>query len=917
MNKIKKIGLLLFFIFAFIGCRQGQDSNKEKPKPTPDTPKTKMEIISFSVDGASQDPKTLLDGNKKITVHVDKPVLSIVLKEKYKDLAGSIKIENDSQALTFNASGATTFTFSTLAENAEKNVEIKITASNKEDINLKFKVIYESTPAPKTKMEITDFRIGNESANPKTLLDGNKKITVRVDKPVLSIALKEKYKDLAGSIKIENDSQALTFNASGATTFTFSTLAENVEKNVEIKITASNKEDINLKFKVIYEPYQKLEVKKITVAGQDFAHPFTELIGKTVETQKNSATIIVEASSDIQELTGKVNDSLPLTADPVRPYIVSVTLSNLREGENPILLKLKAKERTETSFSFTVKYTKPQDPPVDILSITIDERVFAKGNSLDSLNNSTVDITKETFDLKVELAEDYAGKKVRVSNGTDAISTKDSNWVGKVATLTCNKEYSNLNIKISADNKLPVTYKVKVNRIKTVIEVFQIVLEENKYGNLGDDLNKLVSTSPTTETINVKKEKVNVKVILNSGETVEKAEIVQESATNISLTFSGTTANAELTLKEGVNNFTLHLEKTVSSTKVNADYKFIFKYMKEAPKFNIIKLKLDDDNKWDEEPDLPNLVNLFVADGDVLAYKKEYSQWNTKATFICGNKNASNKFEYAISKTTTLPTTLTLFTKSFDVTLDDTTTYVFMKISKGESESVYRCELAPIVNLKETDVLKKEVKYLDAEGGDLYAESGLTKKIKIILKPKSPKIAGIELKEPEVKAFTKIATEGKYKNWYEVELPITEAIMETKTINAKYEVQAENGVDKGEYVEAIKLVPTLKDFDLSYAEDFATKVTATFDATTNTYNFTINKDSVVDKKLYLKIFVADYYEIAIDGITFTDGDGQTIDEQYYNLKKFTISDFEDSKSFKLTVKEDTGKGSTEFNVEIK
>ena len=94
-------------------------------------------------------------------------------------------------------------------------------------------------------------------------------------------------------------------------------------------------------------------------------------------------------------------------------------------------------------------------------------------------------------------------------------------------------------------------------------------------------------------------------------------------------------------------------------------------------------------------------------------------------------------------------------------------------------------------------------------------------------------------------------------------------------------------------------------------------MTATFDATTNTYNFTINKDSVVDKKLYLKIFVADYYEIAIDGITFTDGDGQTIDEQYYNLKKFTISDFEDSKSFKLTVKEDTGKGSTEYNVEIK
>ena len=59
MNKIKKIGLLLFFIFAFIGCRQGQDANKEKPKPTPDTSKTKMEIISFSVDGASQDPKTL------------------------------------------------------------------------------------------------------------------------------------------------------------------------------------------------------------------------------------------------------------------------------------------------------------------------------------------------------------------------------------------------------------------------------------------------------------------------------------------------------------------------------------------------------------------------------------------------------------------------------------------------------------------------------------------------------------------------------------------------------------------------------------------------------------------------------------------------------------------------------------------
>jgi len=807
MNKIKKIGILVLLAMAFMCCKQVGDSNQEKPKPTPEIPKGKMEITGFSIDGASQ--------------------------------------------------------------------------------------------------------------NPLTLLDGKKEITVRINAPILNISLKENYEDLAGSIKVGNNSQLLAFNATATTNFNFPTLTENVAVNVEIKITAKDREDIILKFKVIYKPYQKLNITKISVADKDFIPPFDALNGKTIDIKNNTVTITVETPSDTKELVGTVNEVSPLSLDPVRPYIARVILKNLTEGDNSISLKVKAKEKTESSFNFIIKYTKPTSIPVDIASITIDDKIFSKGSSLESLDNSTVEITKEAFNLKVELSEDYAGKKVSVSNGADSISTKDSDWAGKVATLKCNEEYKDIIIKISASDKLAVKYKVKVNRIKNVIEVFRIELEENKYGNLGEDLNKLLSTSPTTETINVKKEKVNVKVILNSGETVEKAEVLQEGATRIPLTFSGTIANAELTLKEGVNNFTLHLEKTVSSTKINADYKFIFKYIKEAPKFNYIKLKLDDTDKWNEESDLQNFVNSFVADGNVLAYKKEYSQWNTKATFICGNKNALNKFEYATSKTNTLPTTWNIFTKNFDVTLDDTSTYVFMKISKGEAESVYRCELAPIVNIKETGVLKKEVKYLDAEGKDLYAESGLSKKIKIVVKPKSPKVAGIELKEPEAKAFTKIATEGKYKNWYEVELPITEAIMEIKTINAKYEVQAENGVDKEEHIQEIKLIPTLKDFELSYAEDFATKVAATFDATTNTYNFSINKDSVVDKKLYLKIFVADYYEITIDGITFTDGDGQTIDGQYYNLKKFTISDFENTKSFKLTVKEDSGKGSTEYNVEVK
>ena len=807
MNKIKKLGMLLFFIFAFVGCKQSQDSEKEKPKPNPDTPKTKMEITGFSVDGESQ--------------------------------------------------------------------------------------------------------------NPKTLLDGKKKITVRMNEPILKLSLKKKYEDLMGSIKIGNNSRSLNFDSTGSTTFTFLTLTENVEANVTISITAKNSEAITLKFIVVYKPYQKVDITKITVAGQDFIPPFSELKNKTIDVNRDSTVIIAEASSDTEELKGTVNDSNTLTRDPVRPYIASITISGLKEGDNPILLKLKAKERAESSFNFTIKYTKPQETPLDVVSITIDEKVFTKGSTLETLNNSIVDIAKESFDLKVELAEDYAGKKVKVFNGAEAISTKDSNWQGKVATLTCNKEYSSLTIKISADNKLAITYKVKINRIKNVIEVFQIVLDEKQYGKFGDDLNKLVSTSPTTETINVKKEKVNVKVILNSGEVIEKAEILQEGETHIPLIFSGTIANSELILKEGVNNFTLHLEKTVSSTKINADYKFIFKYVKEAPKFNSIKLKLDDTDKWKEKPDLQNFVSLFVADGSVLAYKKEYSLWNTKATFTCGIKNAQNKFEYATSKTNTLPTAWIEFVEDFDVALDGTTVYVFIKISKGEAESVYRCEVAPIVNVKETGISYTEIECLDSKDNTLYLESGLTKKIKIIAKPKNPKITGIQLKEPETKAFTKVTTEGKYKNWYEVEIPIAEVITEVKTINVKYEVKAENGIDKEERTQDMKLVPTLKNFEVAYSEDFANPVLATFDATTKTYSFTINKDSVVGKKLYLRIFVAEYYEITAEGITFIDGKKKTIEGSDYILKTFTISDFENTKSFKLTAKEDSGYGTTEYNVEIK
>lgn len=806
MNNIKKIGILVLLTMVFMCCKQVGDSNQEKPKPS-NIPKLKMEFTGFSIDGASQNPLTLLDGKKEITVHINAPTLNISLKEKYEDLATSIKIGNNWQALTFNTSA---------------------------------------------------------TAN-----------------------------------------------------FNFPTLKENVAVNVEIKITAKNREEIVLKFKVIYKPYEKLNITKISVADKDFVPPFDALKGKTIDIKRNTATITVETHSDTKELVGVVNEVSPLSVDPVRPYIARVILKDLNLGNNSISLKVKAKEKTEEIFNFIIRYTEPTDMPVVISSITIDDKVFSKGSSLESLNNSTVEITKKVFDLKVELSEDYAGKKVSVSNGVEAVSTKDSNWQGKVATLKCNEEYKDIAIKISASDKLALTYNVKVNRVKNVIEVFQIVLEEDKYGNLGKDLTKLLESSPTTETINVKKEKVNVKVILNSGESVEKAEIIQEGTDHISLNFSGTIANAELTLKEGVNNFILYLEKTVSSTKITLSYKFIFNYTKEVPKFDFIKLKLNDTDKWSEEPDLQNFVNSFVADGDALACKKEYSLWNTKATFICGIKRVQNNFEYAVSKINNLPTTWNAFPKNFEVILDDTTTYVFIKISRGDSQSVYRCELAPILNVKETALLKTEVNYLDVQGNELYAESGLTKKVKIILKPKSPKIAGIELKEPLTKLFTKVNTEGKYKNWYEVELPITDEIMEVRTINAKYEIQAENGTDKEEHTQKIKLIPILKNFEVAYSEDFANPVLATFDSTTKTYNFAINKDSVVEKKLYFKIFVAEYYLITSDGIIFNDGEKKTIEDSDYILKTFTIYDFENTKSFKLIVKDEDGNGSTEYNVEIK
>ena len=773
---------------------------------------------------------------------------------------------------------------------------------------------------PKIQMEITGFSVGGQAQNPKSLLDGKKQIVVRTNEPILNIALKEKYKNLVGFVKIGGNSQSLNFDSSASASYRFQTLTENVDVNVVITITAKDRQDVVLKFKVMYKAYQKVNIIKISFADKDFTSPFDSLKGKIIDVKKNSTTITLETSSDTQELVATVNDAISSTCDPVRPYIAYLKLSNLSEGDNSISLKVKAKERTEEVFNFTIKYTKPQELPVSIVSITIADKVFSKGSTLETLDNSTVDITNETFDLQVELSEDYAGKKVRVSNGTEFISTKDSNWVGKVATLKCNEEYKDISIKISADNKLPVTYKVKIIRIKNVIEVFQILLADDyKYGKFGEDLGKLLDSSPTTETINVKKAKVNVKVTLEAGESVEKAEVVQEGTTHIPLTFSGTIATTEVTLKEGLNNFTIHFEKTVSSTKINADYKFIFKYVKEAPKFNYIRLKLNDTDKWKADGELENFVSSFVATGDVLACKKEYSLWNTKASLICGIKKDENKFEYAISKESTLPTIWTVFTKKFEnINLDETSTYVFMKISIGsDATTVYRLELAPIINPKETGVSKTELEYLDAEGNKLYQEAGLTKKVKIIVKPKNPKIIGISLKEPEIKAFTKITSEGKFKNWYEVEFPITEEIMEVKTINAKYEVKAENGIDKEEYNQEVKLIPTLKDFKLAYTEDFANPVVASFDDTTKTYRFSIDKASVLEKKLYLKIFVAEYYEITSEGIEFTDGTAETIDEQSYIPKAFIISNFENTKTFKLTVKEDSGHGTTEYNVEIK
>lgn len=769
---------------------------------------------------------------------------------------------------------------------------------------------------PKSKMEITGFSIGATPQNPATLLDGKKKITVHVNEPTLNIALKEKYEDLAGTVKVGGNSQNLTFDASGMASYKFPAILENVETNIEIKITAKNKEDILLKFVLIYKPYDKVNITKISVADKDFVPPFDSLRGSTIDVKNNTATITVETSSDTQELKGTVNETNNLILDPVRPNIARIPLNNLAEGDNSILLKVKAKERMEETFSFKIKYTKPVEPPVSIASITIDDQVFIQGSKLETLNNSTVEITKETFDLKVELSEDYAGKKVRVSNGTESVSTKDSDWQGMVATLKCNDQYKDITIRVSATDRQAVTYKVKVNRIKAIIDVMQIELDEAKYGKFGDDLNKLLKSSATTETINVKKAKVNVKVTLNSGESVEKAEIVQENTTHTQLTFSGTIANATLTLKEGNNNFTLHLEKTIGVTKINADYKFIFNYKKEDIKFKSIKLKLDDSDKGIEEYELQNFVASFAIDGDVLSCKKDYSLWDTKATFFCGIKNAQNKFEYATSKTNTLPASWQIFTKNFDVTLDDSSTYVFMKISNASSHAIYRCELASIVNVKETAVLKKDVKCLDAEGNELYEESGLTKKIRIMIKPKDPKINGIDLKEPSTIAFTKI-TEERYKNWYQVEFPITEHIGEIKTINAKYEVKAQDGIEKTEYIEEIKLIPTLKDFELSYDDKFTTQVKAVFEPTTNTYNFTIDKGSVVDKKLFLRVYIAEYYKISSEGIEFVEGEGKTIDNQYYILKTFNISDFENTKTFKLTIEDENGKGATEYNVEIK
>ena len=766
-------------------------------------------------------------------------------------------------------------------------------------------------------MEITGLNVESENLNPATLVDGKKKITVNNAKPKLEVKFKKKYDELKGEVKIADKKTAIAFSSAEAS-YTFAALTKDTETPVEIVFTAKNMKPITLKFKLFYKELEALNITKITVAGTEYIPPFeTTLTGQNIEVKKNDVTIVVETADGTEELTGNVNNS-SFTRDPARQNIASVRLTNLAEGENDITLKASAKDKKEVTYTFKITWTRL--PPIGIAKITIDDTEYAKGEALNGLNNSEVEITKKgAINIKVELEEDYEEKKVQLKSAGEGVSTKPANWTGKVATLSCKEEWKNVDIVVKAKDKEDSKYSVTIERVKGEIEVAQILLDDEKYGTFGKDLALLLSSATATEKVNVKKEKITVKVTLKGGEKIDKGEVTQQEtpATTKQLSFSGNIAEVELTLKEGDNNCTLHLERTTKQgAKITADYKFNLHYTKQNIAFGYIRMKLNDDDKGKEDVDLPYIHSKFVKGSDeIYAYKKDYSLWNTEAKIICWKKTATDVSEYSISKTKATPTTWTAFTKEFKVTLDETPSYVYFKAKNvaGTEERIYLAELTPL--LTEKGVVKHELEYLTEDDKKLYAESGLTKKVKIIIKPKDPRTQGIKAISHSNLTFTKVPAgaypKDKFKGWYVLVMPFEKPLSTAVTC----EVTESDGSTSNHEVQ-IKIVKAMQDIEIGYDANFNEKVTPVI--ADNKITFTLEKTKIVGKKIYVRMYLAEYHVIeATEGVVFEGESTQEINGNYYILKTVEIENFEDSKSFGITIKQDDGVGNLKSTIEIK
>lgn len=772
-------------------------------------------------------------------------------------------------------------------------------------------------PTVKGEMEITALKIAGTNINPTILKDGKKVITTNVATPDLNITFKEKYEELKGEVKVKSTKQGDITFATASAKYTFGDLKKDEETEVEVIFYAKNKESISFKFKLVYKQLEPLALKNITVEGTNFVPPFeTTLKNKTIEVKKNSAIIIVEAPDGTENLSGSANNT-NLRRDPARQNIGSITLSNLNEGANSISLKVSAKDKAEVQYSFIINYTKLQT--VGIAKITIDTQEFAKGSKLESLNGSEIELEKTgDIDIKVELEEDLEGKKVTLKNAGLGISSKNSDWTGKIATLKCKEEWKTVDIIIKAKDREDAKYTVKIERVKKdTIEVAQILLDEEKYGTFGKDLSLLLDSAIQTEKVNVKKDKVKVKVTLQGDEKVDLAQLKMQPSTEITLNFSGNIAEAELTLKEGENAWILHLEKTTKkNVKIEANYKFAFIYTKSQLAFNYIKLKMDSDDKNKEETELPYLLsaqnNHFTEETGIHVYKKEnYSTWNTEATIISFTNKTDVATKYAVADAKVLPTTWTDYKKTFNVPLKSTPVYAYFKIEKDSETRTYLIEFMPKTDEKGIVEEKTDLLYLTENGNVLYADSPFAKRVKMTVKPQNPNIKGIVLKGTTDIPFTKIDNKKK-KNWYFVEIPIKEP----KTFTVNCEVTEHNDA-KTPFTKEITIVPVIHEFALGYAEDMAEKVDATFE--NGKYTFAIEAGKVQGAIIYLRLKLHEYYVASCSdaSIVFEGIEKEEIGGNTYKIKKVKIENFASPKNFTLTIKQDDDNGATDFPVEIK